>query len=337
MRFQFIIFSLFALMMSTVGNADTAAINTAATATDKTSTYYQKILRDPQALRVFFENMPKGGMLHEHFMGGDFPENLLDIGAKAKFCIDPGTYRISTEGDHCPNYRRLMNIRNQPELYHNIIDAWSMRNFVPSNTENAHDHFFNAFDKFFYLQNAFRGAVLASEVEEAASEKVDYLELSVLNQQDAVLKLAGSIPATSDPEVMRQSLLKSGIAKIVDTIQGELSEDEKTMRQRLGCDQPDSPPACQVEVRYQYAAFRNGTPAQVFAGLLTGFLLAEQDHRVVGINLRCRRCLSGYARLYDPYALCPFLTPAISECTDNAARGRINACAGTAARFTKSH
>ncbi|MCD6055487.1 MAG: add [Gammaproteobacteria bacterium] len=286
MRFKIVFLSLFAVFISATGSAEITTINTTTiTPADKTSAYYQQILRDPEALRVFFEKMPKGGMLHEHFMGGDFPENLLDIGAKAKFCINPNTYRISTEGDQCPNYRRLMNIPNQPVLYNKIIDAWSMRNFVPSNTETAHDHFFNAFDKFFHLQNTFRGAVLASEVEEAANEKVDYLELSVLNEQDDVLKLAGSIPHTTDPQVMRQSLLKSGIAKIVEAIQRELTEDEKTMRQRLGCDRPNPMPACQVEVRYQYAAFRNGTSAQVFTGLLTGFLLAQQDQRVVGINL----------------------------------------------------
>lgn len=260
-------------------------VNASTLAYEKTAHFYSRVQHDPQALRIFIDKMPKGGLLHEHFWGGEFAENLIAMAQDKKFCVNAKTYGLSVMNERCPTYLRLSNARSQPDLYNNIINAWSMRHFIPTNQETAHHHFFNAFEKFYPINNALRGEILASEVNQAASEHVSYIELIVMKEMEAILKLANQLPKLVTPTDMQQALLKAGINKTVKAIREELDANEATMRKILQCDTPQAKPGCQVTVRYQYAAFRNSTPTQVFSTLLAGFILAEQDPRVVAINL----------------------------------------------------
>ncbi len=275
----------------------TTSVNAVTLAYEKTAHHYKRIQHDPQALRMFIANMPKGGLLHEHFWGSEFAENLIDMAQKQKFCVNKNTYALSVINERCSVHWSLASARNQPELYNRIINAWSMRYFIPTNQESAHSHFFKAFDKFHPIYNAKRSMILANQLNQLASEKVAYVEFIVLNKMAAILQMASSLTNTTDPISMQKALVKAGLADIVKQIQTELREDKKYMRQQLHCGTSNAMPGCKVELRYQYAAFRDGTPAQVFSMLLAGFMLAQQDPHVVAINLVGPE--NGYPSMHD--------------------------------------
>ncbi|HEX5872896.1 MAG TPA: hypothetical protein VFY65_20835, partial [Longimicrobium sp.] len=53
----------------------------------------------------------------------------------------------------------------------------------------------------------------------------------------------------------------------------------------LGCRTAQPQPGCQVQVRWLYQVSRGSPPQQVFAQILLGFLMAQADRKVVGLNL----------------------------------------------------
>jgi hypothetical protein len=53
----------------------------------------------------------------------------------------------------------------------------------------------------------------------------------------------------------------------------------------LGCATAHPQPGCDVEARWLYQVARANPPGRVFAQILTGFMLATADRRVVGLNL----------------------------------------------------
>jgi adenosine deaminase len=68
------------------------------------------------------------------------------------------------------------------------------------------------------------------------------------------------------------------------TIAG-MDRDFAEMRQRLRCGTVHADRGCQVSIHVDHQAHRVGPPLSVFADLLLGFVLAERDPRVVGVNL----------------------------------------------------
>jgi adenosine deaminase len=62
-------------------------------------------------------------------------------------------------------------------LYNGLIDAFSMRGFVPSEGVTGHDHFFGAFTKFGGVDPSHTGEWLDEVAGRAASQNTQYLEL----------------------------------------------------------------------------------------------------------------------------------------------------------------
>jgi adenosine deaminase/adenosine deaminase CECR1 len=60
---------------------------------------------------------------------------------------------------------------------------------------------------------------------------------------------------------------------------------ERELQQVMRCDEPDSPPGCEVTIRYIQQASRNKTLAEVFAQLAFAVEITRADPRVVGLNL----------------------------------------------------
>jgi len=104
--------------------------------------------------------MPKGADLHYHLSGGIHAESFIRVAAEEGPLRGPlQTIRLSDRR------LRLQSEASQPicgdgkiaaakafadqNLYDALIDAFSMRNFVPTTGISGHDHFFDAFGKFY--------------------------------------------------------------------------------------------------------------------------------------------------------------------------------------------
>jgi adenosine deaminase len=131
---------------------------------------------------AFLRPMPKAGELHYHLGGGIYAETFLSEAARQGLCIDPITEHYAPRDagkpmdSPCPTGAVLVSeaIKDQ-HVYDRLIDAFSMRSFVPSPGFSGHDQFFNGFRA--NGPTGFMGEWLAETTTRAAAENEQYLEL----------------------------------------------------------------------------------------------------------------------------------------------------------------
>ena len=162
---------LILILLSTLAAAQTAE--------QKTARYLDSIRKQPPLLLAFLHDIPKGGDLHNHLSGAIYAEDLIDFAASDNFCVDRTTSQlIAPPCDSCEKYTSKPSIRcayGDHILYNQIIDAWSMRNWRPGD-ESGHDHFFATFDKFGLASHNHVAEAVATVINRAAQEHVQYIE-----------------------------------------------------------------------------------------------------------------------------------------------------------------
>lgn len=260
----------------------------AQTAEQKTANYLDSIRHQPSLLLAFVHDMPKGGDLHNHLDGAIYAEDLIDFAASDNFCVDRTTSKLmGPPCDSCEHYTPKPAIRcayDDHILYNQIVDAWSMRNWRPGD-ESGHDHFFATFDKFGLASHNHVAEALATVVNRAAKEHVQYVEFMHTADGRVAAQLGARLGWNDDFGKMREGLLAGGLKQIADATSKTLAEDEARARSEMKCDTPQPEPGCNVTVRYLYQALRGLPPEQVFAQMVLGFELASSDLHFVGINL----------------------------------------------------
>src|ERR1019366_2128617 len=88
----------------------------------------------PLALHAFLEKMPKGADLHMHLSGAVYAETFLADAVTDNLCIDPAKRAfVERTGLKCSaNTVPAANAFKDQSLYDALVDAFSMRAFVPS-------------------------------------------------------------------------------------------------------------------------------------------------------------------------------------------------------------
>ena len=258
-------------------------------AEQRTARYMESIRQQPSLLLAFLREMPKGGDLHNHLAGAIYAEDLIDFAADSNFCVDRTTSALIAPpcDDSCAKFTNKPGIRcayGDHVLYNSVVDAWSMRNWLPGN-ESGHDHFFATFDKFSLAAHTHTGEMIAKAAQQAAADHLQFLELMHTADGGAALQLAKQVGWDDHLPQLRDKLLAAGLKDVVAAASRTLDADEAKMRARLKCALPDADPGCAVTIRYLYQVLRGFAPEQVFAQILTGFELAQSDPRFVGLNL----------------------------------------------------
>ena len=267
--------------------------------------YLETVRQQPLLVLAFVQEMPKGGDLHNHLAGAIYAESWIRFAAEAGLCVDRST-ATAVAGpcdDSCDATSRKPAVRcsdHDQQLYNQLIDAWSMRNWERGR-ESGHDHFFATFGKFNAAMTNHVGQSIAEAAQRAAADHVQYLELmhtadgmqaaqlgAKLGWTEAVNSAGEDSPgqlSAPDFAAMRQRLLSGGMPGIVAATREQLDKNEAEMRRTLACGTASSEPGCSISVRYLYQVLR-GLPSQdVFAQMLLGFELAAADPRFVGLNL----------------------------------------------------
>ncbi len=265
-----------------------SALAAAQTAEQKTARYLDSIRKQPPLLLAFLHEVPKGGDLHNHLSGAVYAEDLIDFAASDNLCVDRTTSQlIAPPCDSCEKYTSKPSIRcayGDHILYNQIIDAWSMRNWRPGD-ESGHDHFFAAFDKYGLASHNHVADMVATVINRAAREHVQYVEFMNTADGGAALELGMKLGGDVDFAKMRDQLLAGGMKEIVAATSQTLAEDEAKVQKELKCGTPDAEPGCAVTVRYLYQVLRGLPRAAVFAQILLGFEVASSDPHFVGLNL----------------------------------------------------
>ncbi len=258
---------------------------------------------NPLALRHFLLGMPKGADLHNHLVGAVYAETWIRVAAQDRLCVDPKEHSLSQpeNGGGCPSGQVPASeaLSNQ-SLYDSLVDAFSMRSFVPSSGISGHDHFFSTFDKFLAADYLRLGEYVDEIASRGAAENEQYLELMHTPAFARTASVAQEIGWQDDLAALRQAILKRGIAEDIVSAKAELDRTDEIRHQREHCGQPDATAACLVQVRYLCQVLRGFPKAIVFGQTLICIELASADPRYVGINLVMPE--DGYLAMTD-YAL----------------------------------
>ncbi len=246
---------------------------------------FAEVRKSPPLLRDFLYRMPKGADLHNHLSGAIYAESFLTQAADSGFCIDTNALSIvapPTGATACGQGQvSATATRTDNALANSLINALSMRNFVPSSGISGHDHFFATFGRFGPGDSA---QLMGEVIQRAADQNESYLELMALSGGGPVAALGKTVGLDPDFDVMRSKLDRGGFAGLVTAMRTRVDQMESIRTKSLNCGQTPAPDACRVKVGYVYQVLREFAPEQVFAQVLGGFALATADPRVVAID-----------------------------------------------------
>ena len=252
----------------------------------------------PLALYAFLAQFPKGADLHVHLDGAVYAETFLRDAGEDGLCVNPAA--LSSAKPPCalplePAAQLSGNLTPANQmLYDRLIDAFSMRGFVPTSGFSGHDHFFSTFDRFSGLSKRHTGEWVDEVASRAAAQNEQYLEL----METPVFAHAVSLfrenflpsnPSRQQFAQYRQTLLGLGLRDEVAADREEVRSAEALRSNIEHCGTPQAAPSCQVEVRFIYQVLRGFPPGQVFAQALLGFETVQQsmdagEPGFVGIN-----------------------------------------------------
>ena len=283
--------------------SSTASQTTSSSAAVRAARAYQAAVKEgPLAVQAFLADFPKGADLHVHFSAGAYAETLIRVAAEDKLCIDPDKEDFAKDENNnlikepCPgslvpaselNGSRLTT--KQQDLYGQIVDAFSMRNFVPTPSHSGHDQFFSTFDRFGGLDKSHDGQWLDEITRRSDAENNQYLELMHTPTFEHARNLAHQLGFNPDFAQMRSALLDHGLRDEIATDREEVKAVLDSRNRIQHCGTPEASSACRVEVRFIYQILRANSPEQVFAQTLLGFETVEQAIEAgsddwVGIN-----------------------------------------------------
>ena len=255
--------------------------------------YQEAVKAGPLALHAFLAGFPKGADLHVHLVGAVYAESFIRAAGEDGLCVDPTALSFAKP----PCQGRLVPAAELPanqELYDRLVDAFSMRSFVPTSGISGHDQFFATFEHFAGLSKRHTGEWVDEVASRAAAQNQQYLELMQTPPFTHAAQIAHEVGWNPELAQFRQALLDHGLREEVAADRDDVRTAEAQRWQMEHCGTPQATPACQVEVRYIYQIMRGFPPEQVFAQTLLGFetieesLKAERQGRheggFVGIN-----------------------------------------------------
>jgi adenosine deaminase len=266
--------------------------------------------QNPLQLRHFLLGMPKGGDLHNHLSGAVYAESWIRAAAEDRLCVDVAKLAFakpqasSSSGAEQPACGEgkvpASTAYKDQHLFDALVDAFSMRGFVPSPGVTGHDHFFDTFAKFGGTEHRHLGEWIDEVATRAASQNEQYLELMHTPDFNHTAAISREVGWNDDFSRLRDDLLAHGLRDDVALATTSLDQAEALRLKHEHCDQPDAAPACRVQVRYLCQVLRGFPKEQVFAQSLLCFETALADPRFVGINLVMPE--DGYTAMSD-YAL----------------------------------
>lgn len=246
---------------------------------------FERVKNSPVELRMFLQRFPKGGDLHNHLSGAVYAEDFIDWAVADGACFDLDSLSATAPPcDEAAGRPLLAQALDEGLISRDaVIDAWSMRNFVPGiSAASGHAQFFGTFFRFDEAERD--GDMLAEAVWHAAEQEIGYLELMVSPEMGSAREMARQSGAQGDFQALYETMMDAGMDGLVARASARLDRMEAAVQERFGCSASGAP-ACDVEVRFLAQVIRTFPPEQVFAQSLLAFLLIEEDPRVVGLNM----------------------------------------------------
>lgn len=248
---------------------------------------FQTLVGQSARLRAFLQQMPKGGDLHNHLVGSVYAEDYLRWADEDGYCVklaDKGLVAPPCKAGEAP--ARGLATRD-PALYEQVVDALSMRNFVPGvGFASGHDRFFSVFGKFMPLAATRLGDTVVETLKLAAHDRVGYVEIMV-NPSNAYsfAPRATKKPWQAGDYAANYRQIEAELPKLVAEARAEFDAADAVIRERLRCGTAQADAACAVQFRYLAYVDRAMPQPFAFAEMALGYALVQADPRFVGINI----------------------------------------------------
>lgn len=241
--------------------------------------------------RQAFEALPKGGDIHTHLRGAIYAESWLEWAAEDGLCADMLALSLRfREGRDCADTGWIDAAEAQANEVdrRTLINALSIRSYVPTNGWSGHNQFFSTFARISAKPERL-GDQLAAVAQRAGKQNILYLELMETIVLPQLFPLVAGIEWTGDPATDYQTLVAGAfggqIEDLTENIRLQLADAEARKRELLRCDTPSPMVGCEVEIRFQHQVIREFDPAMVYAQMILGWAVMEREPRVVGLNL----------------------------------------------------
>lgn len=257
------------------------------------SILYERVKKDPVQLEMFMRTFPKGADLHNHMSGAIYAESFLKWAAQDNLCVNvtSGTILPVQCGATTVGGQPAVNLVADVSVWNSMVDALSMRDFVPTAQDRSgHDHFFSTFERFVALEKDHQGDMLAEALEHAAHDHVQYLELQVSTASSAglndMMEVAHrqKMESASDIPAFHQAL-QPLLPKMVASSRQKMDAMEKRAHEVLKCGTAQAAPGCYVHVRYLFETLRTLPPNETYPQLEVGYAVVKDDPRFVGVNI----------------------------------------------------
>jgi adenosine deaminase len=277
------------LLLPALARAQTTAKKptaTAETAEQRAARAYEAARANPLDLEAFLRRMPKGADLHYHFPGGIYAETWIRDAVEDGLCVDLATHALMMPQPVCgAGQAPAAQALTDQNLYDALVNAFSMRSFVPTPGFSGHEQFFSTFARFYGpVSQSHAGEWLDEVASRAAAQNEQYLELMDTPDFGHAAQIAYAIGWKDDLGQLRDALLARSLRDEVPAARARLDEMEASRRKIERCGAPDEAPGCKITFRYLYQILRGFPKEQVFAQTLLGFETAAADPRFVGIN-----------------------------------------------------
>jgi adenosine deaminase len=252
-----------------------------------TAASFDKAREDRTALRAFLYRMPKGGDLHTHLWGAVYAERFIAWAAPQQLCVDLAS--LSLLQPPCDRARGTVpasEARRDQKLYDRLVDAFSMRAFLPSAAiPSGHDEFFATFDRFGAAAGPEFVAMMVNQLRQYERDNVQYVE--VMTSFDCPRdrdRFKTAISGKNDDDARLAALETSGLAACVSTNRDELAAAIGQIKNELGCGRQNAEPACNVTFRLIAQILRDTSVDDVFVQTALAAALIRAEPQVVALN-----------------------------------------------------
>lgn len=247
---------------------------------------FDSVRNQPPRLRAFLERFPKGGDLHNHLSGAIYAESFISWGAQDGLCVTLASMTLTVPPCGAIAARPVSDALLDQTFYDQLVNAFSMRSFVPTPAiPTGHDQFFITFGRFGAAADTRFADMLIEVAQRNASQSNYYLELMQSLGAGAGRRIAEQVGPLGDFAEYEARLRAAGLYDLVPTQTLVLNDALIGLRSRLGCFTPTQQPGCAVTIRFISQVNRNSPPNEVFAQIALAMKLAQVDPRVVGLNL----------------------------------------------------
>jgi hypothetical protein len=238
-------------------------------------------------LRNFLTRMPKGADLHVHLSGAVYAERYIAWAAEDGLCLHVRDLSIvNPPCDSANGDMPMAAAARDQATYDRVVNAMSMRDFMPSAAEpSGHDHFFATFGKFSAATDRRLPDMVVDQLKYYQDQSAQYVELMTsFSWTDERKPLVAAIGSETDPALMLAALNKAGLPELVAKKKTELAGTIASIEKLRHCEASKTAPGCNVDYNFIAQVLRASPLNDVFVQTALAAALIRAEPRVVALN-----------------------------------------------------